>query len=159
MTKKNTGTKTPKKSKQKSSVGKIYKTTDGNLGGDKSNKKPRKVIAIEQRKSDGAIAVTKIHKKEGKDPKDRSRYIQDVELDPRKHPSLKEPSIVEKRAIFGRKDETGYKPIHERDLDDTGDKLKGKELRKVRKGIQNDDPKHRKTYNKTKRRWKKGFKK
>ncbi len=76
--------KTPPK---KTSVGKIYKTTDGNLGGDKTNTKPRRVIAVEQRKTDGAIAVTKIHKKEGKDPKDRSRYIQDVELDPRKHPS------------------------------------------------------------------------
>lgn len=148
----------PVKQKKKSSVGKIYKTTDGNLGGDKTNTKPRRVIAVEQRKMDGAIVVTKIHRKEGRDPTDKKKYIQNVELDPKQHPSLTDPSIVEKRAIFGQKTETGYKPIHERNLQDTGDSLKGKELCKVRRGIQNDTKEHRKTYKKTKKRWKKGFK-
>ena len=152
------GTK-PVKRKKKSSVGKIYKTTDGNLGNQSpKNRKPRNVVAVEQRKSDGAIAVAKIHRKEGRDPTDKKKYIQNVELDPKQHPSLTDPSIVEKRAIFGQKTETGYKPIHERNLQDTGDSLKGKELCKVRRGIQNDMKEHRKTYKKTKKRWKKGFK-
>lgn len=160
MTKKNTGTKTPKKNKQKSSVGKIYKTTDGNLGGDKSNKKPRKVIAIEQRKSDGAVVVTKIYSKKGKNAADKSKYIQDVELQPgKKHQSITEPSIVSKRAIFGRKEEDNFSPITPQSMTTANDKLKKGELRKVRKGIQSDTKKHRKTYKKTVRRWKKGFKK
>lgn len=147
-----------KKSKKRSSVGKIYKTTDGYLGGNKSNKKPRRVVTVAQRKSDGAIAVAKIHKKEGKDPKDRSKYIQGVELSPKKHPSLTEPSIVEKRAIFGQKNGNSYSPIYPTDVVDTGDRLKGKELCKVKRGIQNDTKKHRKTYKKTLKRWGKGFK-
>lgn len=143
----------------KKSVGKIYKTTDGNLGGDRTNTKSRSVIAIQQRRSDGAVAVTKVHSKKGKNPSDRSKYIQGIELTPKKHPALKKPSIVEKRAIFGQKEGKTYKPIRIRDLEDTGDKLKGKELRKVRKGIQNDTKDHRKTYKKTVKRWKKRFKK
>ena len=60
------GTK-PVKRKKKSSVGKIYKTTDGNLGNQSpKNRKPRNVVAVEQRKSDGAIAVAKIRKKENR---------------------------------------------------------------------------------------------
>lgn len=143
----------------KKSVGKIYKTTDGNLRGDKTNTKSRSVIAIQQRRSDGAVAVTKVHSKKGRNPSDRSKYIQGVELTPKKHPALKEPSIVEKRAIFGQKEGKTYTPLYPQKMRETGDKLKGKELRKVRKGIQNDTKDHRKTYKKTVKRWKKRFKK
>ena len=146
------------KKKKRSSVGKIYKTTDGNLGNKSKSKKPRNVIAVEQRKSDGAIAVAKIHSKKGKNAAARSKYIQGVTLSPNKHPALKEPSIVEKRAIFGKKGGKDFRPIHARDLEPTGDKLKGKELRAVRKGIQNDTKEHRESYEKTKKRWQKGFK-
>lgn len=146
------------KKKKRSSVGKIYKTTDGNLGNKSKSKKPRNVIAVEQRKSDGAIAVAKIHSKKGKNAADRSKYIQGVTLSPKQHPSLKEPSIVEKRAIFGKKDGTNYSPLYPQKMVDTGDKLKGKELCAVRKGIQNDTREHKKNYEKTKKRWQKGFK-
>ena len=145
------------KPKRKSAVGNIYKTTDGYLGGNKNNKKRRSVIAIAQRASDGAIAVAKVHGKKGKDTTNKSKYIQNLELSPKKHPALKEPSIVEKRAIFGLKEGKSYKPIQIRDLEDTGDKLKGKELKAVQDGIQNDTENHRKTYENTKKKWENGF--
>lgn len=147
------------KKKKRSSVGKIYKTTDGNLGNKSKSKKPRNVIAVEQRKSDGAIAVAKIHSKKGKNAADRSKYIQGVTLSPNKHPALKEPSIVEKRAIFGKKDGKNYSPLYPQMMRETGDKLDRKELQKVKSGIQNDAKEYRKTYKKVKKRWKQGFKK
>lgn len=147
------------KKKERSSVGKIYKTTDGNLGNKSKSKKPRNVIAVEQRKSDGAIAVAKIHSKKGKNAADRSKYIQGVTLSPNKHPALKEPSIVEKRAIFGKKDGKNYSPLYPQMMRETGDKLDRKELQKVKSGIQNDAKEYRKTYKKVKKRWKQGFKK
>ena len=52
---------------------KIYKTTDGYLGGDSKNKKPRHVVVVDQRVDDGALAVSKIHSKEGKKEKNRHK--------------------------------------------------------------------------------------
>ena len=60
-------------------------------------------------------------------------------------------------AIFGLKEGKSYKPIQIRDLEDTGDKLKGKELKAVQDGIQNDTENHRKTYENTKKKWENGF--
>ena len=52
--------------KKKSDVGKIYQTTDGFFNDKPHIKKPRRVVALQQRKDDGAIVVSKIYSKEEK---------------------------------------------------------------------------------------------
>ena len=148
------GTPPPKKpKKQKKAVKQIYSTTDGFLGNKPQIKKPRKVAAIEQRPSDGAVALVKISSKDGKEAKIGKDFIPNLELTPAAHTSLTKTSIVSRQVIFGIKDGDTFKPIHIRDLSETGDKLTRKELRKIRKEVQNYKKQHRKTYKKKRRKW------
>ncbi len=150
---------TKKPSKKKSAVKQIYKTTDGYLSNKPAIKKPRNVAAIEQRKKDGAVAVVKISSKAGKEKKVGKTFIPKVELTPDKHSALTETSIVSRQVIVGVKDGDTFKPILTRDLKSTGDKLTRKELKAIRKAVQNDTKQHRKTYKKKIKKWRKGFKK
>lgn len=137
--------------RRKKDVRKIYKTTDGLFNSRPEIKKPRRVAAIDQRRDDGALAVVKIYSKKDKSGK----YIIDkLVLTPDKHSSLTEDSVVGNQAIFGIKDGNTYRAILPSDMVDTGDKLTQREKRKVRKGVANDSPKHRKTYRKKRIRWK-----
>lgn len=150
---------TKKPTKKKTAVKQIYKTTDGYLSNKPAIKKPRNVAAIEQRKKDGAVAVVKISSKEGKEKKVGKTFIPKVELTPDKHPALTKTSIVSRQVIVGVKDGDTFKPILTRDLKNTGDKLTRKELKAIRKAVQNDTKQHRRTYKKKIKKWRKGFKK
>lgn len=150
----------PKRTKKSSDVKKIYKTTDGMLTNRPDIDKPRRVVAVAQRKDDGALAVSKIRSKKGKGGKS---YIDDLVLKPKKHSSLTEDSIVERRVYIGVKveDEKGttYKPIFRGDLSDTGDKLSNREYRKVKKGVRGKTKQHKKTFKEKMRQWRNHFKK
>lgn len=145
--------------RKRSAKGKIFKTTDGFLGNYPTNKKSRRVAAVDQRKTDGAVAVVKIYKKRGKEEKIGKTYIPDLELTPEKHSSLTEVSIVGRQVIFGVREGDTFRPILTRNLEATGDKLTRGELRKIQKEVQNYCKRYRKTYERKRRKWHKGFKK
>lgn len=139
-----------------SDVGKIFITTDGFFNDKPHIKKPRRVVAVHQRKDDGAVAVSKIHSKE---EKKGNAYIENVVLLPEEHPSLTKESIVSSSVIFGVKKKDGtYKALYKSDFNDTNDKLSKKEIRKVQKNVQSDTKQHRKTYKRTVKKWKNHFK-
>ncbi len=160
--KKKSETKPPKKSKQKSSVGKIYITTDGFFSGKPNKGKNRRIAVIDQRKDDGAVAVVKIASKEGKESKIGKDYIPDLVLSPKKHKSLSQDSIVQRKAhISHGKSTEPHQPIYPSDLSKPKkrDKLKKKELKTVLREVGNDTPEHRKTHENTMKKWKNHFKK
>lgn len=159
--------KTPKKKQgifkrlinrlRRPAVRKIYKTTDGYFNNKPKINKKRRVAVIDQRRDDKAVAVVKIFSEDGKDGKS---YIANLTLTPEEHKALTKNSKVGNQVYIGVKQQDGsIKQILIRDFEDTDDKLTRKELRAVKKGIQNDTKKHRKTYKKKMRRWKKHFKK
>ena len=142
--------------KNKIKPGAIMKTTDGFFANNKRNKKERRVVVYSKRKDDGALAISKIHKKQGQKP---ANYIQNLDLQPNKHSSLTETSVIEKRVIFGIKDKNNnYTPIFIGDLQKTNDKLKCRERHKYIKGIGGDTKQHKKTLKNTTKKWKKHFK-
>ena len=153
------------RARRKSDVGKIYWTNDGYFTQHENPKKtkPRPVAVVDQRKSDGALAVTKLHKKDGKSGKD---CIDGLVIKASEHTSLKGDSIVERRVIIGTRKsgakseaEKNHRPIFKGDLIPTNDKLSKAELKSVLDGVQNDSPEHRATYERTMRKWHDGFKK
>lgn len=161
------------KKKRKSDVRKIFKTTEDYFyqkdkdtnkkrRRDKNNKN-RRVAVIDQRKDDGAVAVVKIYKKRGKEEKfkEGKTYIPDLVLSPENHKSLTEDSIVGRRVIWGRRENKNQPPqaMFVRDFKETGDVLTNKEFRAVKKGVQNNNRQNRKTYKRTKRKWRRHFKK
>lgn len=149
------GKKKAKKKRRKNVVRKIYKTTDGYFTDNSKIKKNRRVAVVEQRKDDGALAVAKIYKKEGKSG---TLHLEKPVLKPKKHPSLTEDSLVGSQVFFGRKGkDKQYKIIESRDLEDTGDKLTRKEHKLVMKNVHNDTPKHRATYEATAKKWRNHF--
>ena len=158
-------TKRQTRARRKSDVGKIYWTNDGYFTQHENPKKtkPRPVAVVDQRKQDGALAVTKLHKKEGKSGKD---CIDGLVIKASDHTSLKGDSIVERRVIIGTRKsgakseaEKNHRPIFKGDLIPTNDKLSKAELKSVLDGVQNDSPEHRATYERTMRKWHDGFKK
>ena len=137
--------------KRKGDVRKIYKTTDGYFTQNPKIKKKRRVAVIDQRKKDGALAVTKIYSKEGKSGK---AYIDKPVLKPEKHSSLTQDSIVGRQVIIGTKNkEKEFQTIQARDLEPTDDKLTKKEHRSIKKAVHNDTKEHRKTYKEKMRKW------
>lgn len=144
-----------KKRRRKRVKGKIYKTTDGYLGDKAVNKKPRHVVVVEQRKKDGAVAVSKIY---GADDKNDKHVIDDLLLKPKDHKALTKDSYVGTRVYFGVKRNNEYTPINTRDFDSTDDKLTKSEMKKVNKQKGGKAKKNRKTYRNTRRKWENGFK-
>ena len=143
--------------RRRSDVRKIYKTTDGYFTQNPTNRKPRHVAVIKQRKDDGALAVCKIHSKEGKDEK---RKVQGLTLSPKKHKSLKVDSVVSSNPIVATKDKSGkFKPIFKGDLSSTGDKLTKKEHRHILNNLGGGIEKHKKTSNELLQNWDNHFKK
>lgn len=146
--------------RKKPDVGKIYKTTDGYFNNKPKITKTRRVVVVEQRKDDKAVAVAKIASKAGKESKIGKDYIPDLILKPDKHSSLTSDSIVGRQVHIGVKKEGNQpQPIFTQNLDDTKDRLTKKELRKVRKGVQNADPRNRKTYKSKIKKWFNHFRK
>mgnify|MGYP001624317183 FL=1 len=148
--------KRAKRKKHKSAVRKIYKTTDGYLSGRADIKKPRRVAVIDQRKDDGALAVVKIYSKKDKQGK---AFLKRPVLKPKKHPSLSKPSIVGKKVHIGSKDGTTYKPIAERDLKPTGDKLTFWEKLLILFGVRGKTKEQRKAHKAKMKKWHNHFKK
>ncbi len=143
--------------KKKTDVGKIYKTTDGFFTQNDDITKPRRVAVIKKRKDDGAVAVVKIYSAKGKKG---NNYIKGVILLPEKHSSLTEPSIVGSKVYIGTKGKNGkHRPIMERDLSDTNDKLTRRERQKISRKAGGPTRKNKKTSRKKIRLWKKHFKK
>lgn len=145
------------KKKRKSAIGKIYKTTDGFLSDNPKNRKKRNVVAVEQRKFDGAIAVCKVFGKDEK--KTGDFYVDNLTLSPKDHPTLTKDSLVERRVTWGVKRNGKHKPIYIRELKNTNDKLTKKEFKLVRRQAGGKTSKNKQTYKKTYRKWKSGFKK
>ena len=147
----------PKNNPRKPDVKQIYKTTDGYLGGDSKNKKPRHVVVVDQRVDDGALAVSKIHSKEGKKG---DCHIKHLTLKPKKHESLTKPSAVEHRVIVGVK-EPGtkkYKPINSRDMQKMNDKVTNCEYKKIKRGLGGKTRTNRITAKNTLAKWHDHFK-
>lgn len=145
-------TKKKKPSKKKGSdVRKIYKTTDGYFTQNQNIKKKRRVVVIDQRKKDGALAVCKIYSAKGKSGKS---YINNLILKPENHPSLTEDSLVGSQVLIGTKGkDKKFNAIYKGDLEPTEDKLTRKEHRKVKKAVQNDTKEHRKTHERKMAKW------
>lgn len=147
---------TTKNNVKKSDVGKILETTDGYFNNRPDIKKPRKVVAVDQRKDDGALAVAKIYSKKGKSGEP---YIDNLILKPKNHPSLREDSIVGKTVKIGvKQSDTKFKPIYKSDFKETNDRLTKKELHKVQDGVNSNSRKHKETYKNTLNRWHNHFK-
>lgn len=145
-----------KRKKPKSAVRKIYKTTDGYLSGRPDIKKPRRVAVVHQRKDDGALAVVKIYSKQNKEGK---AFLKKPVLNPKKHPSLTEPSIVGKKLHIGAKVNETYKPIVERDLKPTGDKLTFWERLLILFGVKGKTREQKKAHKTKMKKWRNHFKK
>ena len=143
---------------KRSDAGKIYETTDGYFTQNPKIKKRRRVAVLKQRKDDGALAVAKIYSKEGKNL-ESGAYIKDLTLQPEKHKSLKQESIVGNQVYIGTKDKKGgYKPIYKGDFIPTKDRLTKKERLYIVAEIQNDNPRHRKTHEDKMKNWENHFK-
>lgn len=156
------------RARRKSDVGKIYKTTDGYFTQNPAITKKRRVAVIDQRDSDGALAVTKIYSKYDENGKERKgkAYIDDLTLSPKKHSSLKQDSIVGTQVHIGTKKagaqtpaEKNHRPIYKWELEKTRDKLTKAELETVQAKVKNDTPEHRATHERTMQKWRDGFKK
>ena len=144
------------KRKKKSDVRKIYKTTDGYFTQNDKIKKPRHVAVIDQRKDDGALAVTKIYSQEGKSG---DLYLEKPVLTPKKHSALKENSIVGRHVQVATKGkDKKYKPIYSRDLEETGDKLTRKEHRQIKRNLGGTDKKRQESSKKLLKDWHNHFK-
>lgn len=140
-----------KRPRKKGDVRKIYKTTDGYFTQNSNIRKKRRVAVVDQRKKDGALAVTKIYSKEGKSGK---AYVENVVLKPEKHSSLTKDSIVGSQVIIGTKGkDKKFNAIYKGDLDPTGDELTKKEHRAVKKAVHSDTKEHRETYEKKMQKW------
>ena len=141
---------------KKNDEGKIYKTTDGFFTYNDNITKKRLVTVVHQRE-DRAVTVAKLHSKSGKQG---NSFIEGLSLSPLDHPSLNEETIIANSLIYGRKSKEGTKTkIMPDDMIDTGDKLKCRELRIVKKKRNADTIQHKKTRDKTLYRWKNFFKK
>lgn len=135
-------------------VGKIYKTTDGYLSNNPANKKKRNVVVVEQRKKDGAVAVSKIRSKKGNNEKN---YVDGLTLLPTEHKGITKPSVVETRVIFGVKRGGKHTPIFASDIEKTRDRLTKKEMRKLNKQKGGKSTQNRRTFRKTRKKWRNGF--
>ena len=167
-TRRSSASKTKTRARRKSDVGKIYKTTDGYFTQNPAITKKRRVAVIDQRDSDGALAVTKIYSKYDENGKERKgkAYIDDLTLSPKKHSSLKKDSVVGTQVHIGTKKagaktpaEKNFQPIIKRELEPTKDRLTKAELKKVQDSVHNDTPGHRATHERTMEKWHSGFKK
>lgn len=138
----------------KKDIRKIYKTTVGYFNTRLDIKKPRNVAVIHQR-DDKAVSVVKIHSKKEKKGK---AYIPNLVLKPKKHKSLSEDSIVGNTLIYGRKFDNKKYPIYPTDLVETNDKLSFLEYSRIKHKVNADTNQHKKTRNKTLKRWRNHFK-
>lgn len=129
---------------------KIYKTTDGFFNFRKDIKKPRHVVVIHQR-DDKAVAVSKFHSTD----EEHSNIIPNFKIKGGKYKSLPKESVVDNRLIYGRKKEK----IMTSDMEYTGEKLKSKDYWIIKRKVNADSKKHKKTRNKTLKAWKNHFKK
>lgn len=143
------------KRKKTAKRGDFYKTTDGFFRDKEIINKSRMVVIYDKREDDGALAVSKIYSKDGKNPKN---LIDGLTLTPKKHKSLTEDSAIGTRVIFGIKDGNGYKPIQERDLIKLNDKLNCTEKKKYIKGAGGKEERHKETLRNTTEKWKNHFK-
>lgn len=148
------------KQKNKIKPGDILKTTDGYLRNNPENKKTRPIVVFDKRKDDGALAISKIHSKDGKKERD---YITNLNLQPKKHNALTKTSVIERRVVFGikTKDEnnkTTFKPIYGSDLTKTSDKLTRSERHRYKANAGGSTKQNKQTLKNTTKKWKKHFK-
>lgn len=97
---------------RKKDVGKIYTTTDGYFADNPTNKKKRHVLVIDQRRSDGAIAVSKLHSKKS----NQKNCLKKPILSAKKHEAIAVDTVIEKRVIHGVKRKDKYTAIYTRDM-------------------------------------------
>lgn len=138
---------------RKKDVGKIYTTTDGYFADNPRNKKKRHVVVVDQRKRDGAIAVSKLHsQKEG-----QKGCINNLVLSPKKHAALTKDTVVERRVIHGVKRDGKHKPIYQNEFSPTKSRLGLFEFLRVKKGVGGRTRREKSIYRSTRRKWHNGF--
>lgn len=136
-------------------VRKIYQTTDGYFNDRLDIKKTRKVAVIHQR-DDKAVVVVKLYSKKNKVG---NAYIENLVLYPEKHKSLSEETLIGNSLIYGKSVNGKKHKIDPNDFTYTEDKLTHTEYHKIRCKVNADTRQHKKTRNKTIKRWKSHFKK
>ena len=142
--------------KRKREIGKIYETTDGYLSNNPNNTKKRKVTIIAQRQIDNAVAVSKLTKADGKTG---DYYVNGLLLKPKRHKSLTQNTLVERRVLIGIKQKDGtFKPISKRDMKFANDRLTFSERRKLKRGVGGRTKENRKSYKNKMKKWTRGFK-
>ena len=142
--------------KNKSAIGKIYKTTEGFLRGNKRNKEVRRIVVIDQR-DDTAIAFSKIYSLKGKEKKINKSFVPNLILRPEEHPSLTEDSIVGDNFKISRNKDGNPITIYPDELNETNDQVTSQELKIIKDSVINKNP-HKKTRKRTIKKWKKHFK-
>ena len=153
--------KVPKRTKKTPDVRKIYTTTDGYFIQNPRNKKPRPVAVIDQRKSDGAVALLKIHSAEGKSGK---RFLDDPILSEENHSALTQKSIIDNHVIVATKvqgqsnGEAKYNNIYPNELTPTKDELTKKEHKAIMTNLGNGNEKVQKSSENLLDRWHNDFK-
>lgn len=138
---------------KKKDLGKIYTTTDGYFANNSANKKKRHVLVVDQRKSDGAVAVSKLHSQK---PNQKNCLKKPI-LSAQKHEVLTADTVVEKRVIRGVKRDGQYKAIYTRDMTETQSRLGIFEFLQVKVRVRGRNGKERATFRKTNRKWHNGF--
>ena len=118
------------------------------------NSLPRPIAVIHQR-DDKAVSVVKLHSAK----ENRKNVIPDFIIKPKQRKSLTEDSLVEDRLIISRKKDDDIYGIYPSDFNDTEDKLSWIEYMKIKKRVNADNKKHKRTRNNTIKKWKKHFKK
>lgn len=109
----------------KTTIGKIYKVTDGYFSFSKTSKKPRRVIVVDERR-DGALAVVKLYSKENKNPE---HYLAAPILSTNNHKSLTKDTILDRNIKISRRKNKKIKLIKENNLKSLNDKLSFNEMK------------------------------
>ena len=141
---------------RKKDLGKIYTTTDGYFADNKSIKKKRHVVVVDQRK-DGAIAVSKLHAK--KPGRKKTEHMHKVELKAKRHSALSKDSYIERQVIHGVKMSGKHKPIYARDFPKTKSRVSLFDFIRIRLGAGGSTKRSKSFYKNTRRRWHNNFKK
>ena len=144
---------------KKSDIGKIYKTTEGFLRGNKRNKEVRRIVVIDQR-DDTAIAYSKIYSLEGKEDKldEGKDFVKDLILKPEDHSSLTEDSIIGNNFKINRNKCGTPVTIYPDELEETNDKVTSEELKTINDSIIKKN-KYKKSRKSKIKKWKNHFKK
>lgn len=119
-------------------------------------RKKRHVVVVDQRRSDGAVAVSKLHAKDGKT---KTQHMHKVELKSKRYSALSKDSFVERRVIHGVKRNGQHQPIYTRDFQRTKSRVSLFDFIKLKLGAGGNTKRSKSIYHKTRRKWHNNFRK